>query len=177
MKRLGFAAILMASALSFSALAAPPAHGWTFPVIQGYGGIHVWKQAMDRPNPEATCKTLFVVHAGDSASSQVNFGLGQVARTINEFGAVGVPLDHLKLQVIITGPATPLVLDGPAFMAKYHHANPDLDLIAKLHQAGVKIMVCGNVLYGFGFTPSDLNPNIQIALSALTTTIIAQSQG
>ncbi|WP_276966880.1 DsrE family protein [Metallibacterium scheffleri] len=177
MKRLAFVVVLLLSALPVSAVAAPPAQGWAFPVIQGYGGIHVWKQAIDRPDPAATYKTLFVIHQGDPKSSQVNFGLQQVARALNEFGAAGVPSDHLKLEAVITGPATPLVLDGPVFMARYHHANPDLDLIARLQHAGVHIMVCGNALYGFGFTPGDLNPDIQIALSALTTTIIAQSRG
>ena len=153
------------------AAGAPPP-GWTTPVIAGYGAIHVWPQATDRPDPARTYKALFVVDGNDTARGGVNAGLVEVARAVNEFAHA-----HRQFRVVVKGEATPIVFDAAAFEAKYHRPNPNLDLLGKLHQAGVTLMVCGNALFGFGGTPADVSPDVTVALSALSTEIIAQNQG
>ena len=95
----------------------------------------------------------------------------------NTFVAAGVPISHLKFDVIIHGPATPIALGEKAYMAKFGHANPNLAVIADLRKAGVKVMVCGNALGDMEFTPAEVNPDIKVALSALSTLVIQQDQG
>jgi len=149
---------------------------WTTPAIKGIGPVHVWPQATLRPSATATYKAVFdVTRAGDAR--KINPGLDHIARAVNVFAAAGVPLTHLKFTVIVHGPATPVVLDEKSFQAKFGHANPDLAVIEALKKAGVQLLVCGNALGDMGYTPSEVNPDVKVALSALSTLIILQDQG
>ena len=170
-------ALAAAMALSASAFAAQPAGFWVKPAIPAYGPVHIWPEAIDRPSPAATYKALFDVTQGKPAADKVNPGLDHIARAVNTFVAAGVPLSHLKFDVIIHGGATPIVLNEKAYMAKFGHANPNLAVIADLKKAGVNVMVCGNALGDMEFTPAEVNPDIKVALSALSTLIIQQNQG
>ncbi|MHB1589254.1 MAG: DsrE family protein [Metallibacterium scheffleri] len=170
-------ALAAAMALSASAFAAHPAGFWVKPAIPAYGPVHIWPEAIDRPSPNKTYKALFDVTQGKPAADQVNPGLDHIARAVNTFVAAGVPLSHLKFDVIIHGGATPIALNEKAYMAKFGHANPNLAVIADLKKAGVNVMVCGNALGDMDFTPAEVNPDIKVALSALSTLIIQQNQG
>ena len=170
-------ALAAAMALSASAFAAHPAGFWVKPAIPAYGPVHIWPEAIDRPSPNKTYKALFDVTQGKPAADQVNPGLDHIARAVNTFVAAGVPLSHLKFDVIIHGGATPIALNEKAYMAKFGHANPNLAVIADLKKAGVNVMVCGNALGDMEFTPAEVNPDIKVALSALSTLIIQQNQG
>lgn len=170
-------ALAAAMALSASAFAAHPAGFWTYPAIAGYGPVHVWPEAVLRPNPKATYKALFDVTQGKADAGKVNPSLDHVARTVNTFAAAGVPLSHMKFAVIIHGGATAIALNEKAYMAKFGHANPNLAVIADLKKAGVDVMVCGNALGDMDFTPAEVNPDIKVALSALSTLVILQDQG
>jgi len=79
--------------------------------------------------------------------------------------------------LILHGPPTGLVLKDDVFRKKYGHPNPNLEIISLLKKAGVRILVCGNALAGSKFTPADVNPDIEVAVSALATLIILQDQG
>ncbi|EQD67341.1 secreted protein containing DUF1791 [mine drainage metagenome] len=170
-------ALVAAMALSASAFAAQPAGFWVKPAIAAYGPVHIWPEAIDRPSPAATYKALFDVTQGKPAADKVNPGLDHIARAVNTFVAAGVPLSHLKFDVIIHGGATPIALGEKAYMAKFGHANPNLAVIADLRKVGVNVMVCGNALGDMGFTPAEVNPDIKVALSALSTLVIQQNQG
>ena len=160
-----------------AASAAPAAGFWEHPAIQGYGPVHVWPEAVDRPNARTTYKSLFDVTQAGTALDKLNPGLDHIARAVNIFAAAGVRLSHLKFAVIIHGPATPIALNDKAFEAKFGHPNPNLAVIEALRKAGVEIMVCGNALADMEYTPAEVNPDIKVALSALSTLIIQQNQG
>ena len=175
--RTAFLALTAVAAFSMTAFAAQPPGFWSYPAIKGYGPVHVWPQAIDRPSARATYKALFDVTKGKADSRKVNPGLGHIARTVNIFAAAGVPLGHLKFEVIIHGGVTPIALGEAAYRAKYGHANPNLQVITELRAAGVRIMVCGNALGDMGFKPAEVNPQIKVALSALSTLVIQQDEG
>lgn len=174
-------ALLAAAVISLTAVgsagATQPAGFWKYPAIRGYGPEHAWPGVVVRPRAGTTYKALFDLTHGKAAASKVNPGLDHIARTINIFAGAGVPLRHLKFAVIIHGPATPIVLSAAAYRAKFGHPNPNLALIAALRKAGVDLMVCGNALADMHFTPAQVNPDIHVALSALSTVIIMQNHG
>ncbi|MDA3876935.1 MAG: DsrE family protein [Halothiobacillus sp.] len=153
-----------------------PAGFWSYPEIPDYGPVHVWPEAIDRPQPDKTYKALFDV-TQSKVMDKLNGSLDHVARAVNVFAAAKVPMDHMKFTVIIHGPATAIALDNKAFEAKFGHPNPNLKVINELQKAGVQLMVCGNALADNGFTPTEVNPKIKVALSALSTLIIQQDQG
>lgn len=180
-RRTAFLATAAALALTampsaFAGAAQPPGF-WQYPAIQGYGPEHVWPGAVERPQAGTTYKALFDLTQGKAAADQVDPGLDHIARTINIFAAAGVPLAHLKFAVIIHGPATPIVLGAAAYRAKFGHPNPNLAVIAALRRAGVDLMVCGNALGDMHLTPAQVNPQVHVALSALSTVIILQNRG
>ena len=172
-----FSIFVLALTASGAALAAQPAGFWHYPAIAGYGPEHVWPGVVARPSARASYKALFDLTQGKAASTTVNPGLDHIARTINIFAAAGVPLKHLKFAVIIHGPATQIVLDAAAYQAKFGHPNPNLAVIAALRKAGVDLMVCGNALGDMQLTPAEVNPDIHVALSALSTVILFQNRG
>ena len=144
-----------------AAAAAPAAGFWEHPAIQGYGPVHVWPEAVDRPNARTTYKALFDVTQAGTSLDKLNPGLDHIARAVNVFAAAGVRLSHLKFVVIIHGPATPVALDDKTFEAKFGHPNPNLAVIEALKKAGVDIMVCGNALADMEYTPAEVNPEIK----------------
>ncbi|MGH7689627.1 MAG: DsrE family protein [Gemmatimonadaceae bacterium] len=150
---------------------------WSTPAIQGIGPVHVWPEAVLRPDAKTMYKAVFDVTKAAASPGEMNPGLGHIARTVNVFAAAGVPTSHLDFVVIIHGPATPVVLSDSAFQLKFGHPNPDAAVIAALTKAGVHVMVCGNALGDMQFTPSQVNANVKVALSALSTLIILQDQG
>ncbi|MDE3055031.1 MAG: DsrE family protein [Gemmatimonadota bacterium] len=170
---LALAAVAVASS---TARAQQGADFWTKPAIKDYGPVHVWPQAVLRPDAKTTYKAVFdVTKAGPE--DKVNPSLDHIARTVNVFAAAGVPLTHLKFVVIIHGPATPAALSDQEFQAKFNRANPDAAVLAQLAKAGVQVLVCGNALGDFKYDPSMVNPGIKVALSAMSTLVILQDQG
>ena len=163
--------------LAAGAATAHPAGFWHYPAIKGYGPEHTWPGVVVRPNAHTAYHALFDVTQGKAQSGSVNPGLDHIARTINIFAAAGVPLKHMNFEVIIHGPATPIVLDAAAYRAKFGHPNPNLALIATLRKAGVRLMVCGNALGDMHLNPSEVDPGVHVALSALSTVIILQNKG
>lgn len=164
-------------ALAATAHAGQPASFWSYPAIRGYGPEHTWPGVVARPQADKRYKALFDLTQGKAGATKVNPGLDHVARTVNIFAAAGVPLRNLDFDVIVHGPATEIVLSAAAYQAKFGHPNPNLAVIAALRKAGVKIMVCGNALGDMHLTPAEVNPQIEVALSALSTVIILQNQG
>lgn len=170
-------ALAAAAGMAATASAQQAAGFWSTPAIQGIGPVHVWPQAIMRPDVDATYKAVFDVTKAAASPDEMNPGLSHIARAVNVFAAAGVPTSHLRFTVIIHGPATPVVLNDEEFQRKFGHANPDAAVIAALTRAGVQVMVCGNALGDMQFTPAQVNSNVKVALSALSTLIILQDQG
>ncbi|TNF36771.1 MAG: sulfur reduction protein DsrE [Deltaproteobacteria bacterium] len=167
----------LTSLATAAALAGPPADFWSTPAIAGHGPVHLWPEASLRPDASATHKALFDVTKGDGASTEVNPGLAKVARAVNAFVVAGVPVEHLDIDVIVHGPAAPIVLGAAAYAERFGHDNPNLALLEQLTKAGVDVYVCGNTLGDRGYTPALLDPRVQVAVSAVTTSILRQNAG
>lgn len=150
---------------------------WNYPVIKGYGPVHIWPHVALHPNPHKVYRALFDLTKPGKSFVRLNPGLDHIARAVNTFVAAGVPLSHLRFDVIIHGPATPIALGPRTFEQVFHHPNPNLRIIRELRRAGVHIYVCGNALGDMHYTPAEVNPNIRVALSALTTLVLLQNKG
>ena len=170
-------ALAAAAGLASTASAQQPAGFWSTPAIQGIGPVHMWPQAVLRPDANTTYKAVFDVTKAAPSNDKMNPGLDHIARTVNVFAAAGIPTSHLKFAVIIHGPATPIALGDKEYQAKFGHPNPNTAVIEALTKAGVQVMVCGNALGDMQFTPAQVDANIKVALSALSTLIILQDQG
>ncbi|HET7396264.1 MAG TPA: DsrE family protein [Gammaproteobacteria bacterium] len=168
--------ILLPALMAPSALAADNGF-WQNPVIKSAGEMHPLPDAAFQPDPQVTYKAVFSITRGENDPKQVNGGLEHVARAVNVFASAHVPLDHLKFVVIIHGGAVPMTLDNAHYRKEFKTDNPDLKLIKELKAAGVQFAVCGQAVAGMKYDYKWINPDVKIALSALSTIIVLQQQG
>lgn len=171
---LGLLAILI---LSTNSAGATESGFWQYPAIQSEGSVHPLPDAAFQPDAGVTYKAIFSVTKGDKDPAKINDALVHVARAVNVFASAHIPLSHLKFVVIIHGGAVPAVLDNVHYRKEFKVDNPNLKLIRELKAAGVQLAVCGQAVAGYKYEYSWINPEVKIALSALSTIIILQQQG
>jgi intracellular sulfur oxidation DsrE/DsrF family protein len=86
------------------------------------------------------------------------------------------------MALILHGPATMMALSDEAYAkhatdstrGKGHPKNPNLELLKKLHEAGVEIFVCGQALAHQGFATDEVAKEVKVAVSAATANINLQ---
>jgi intracellular sulfur oxidation DsrE/DsrF family protein len=107
----------------------------------------------------------------------VNPGLDHVARLLNLYALAGVPSDHLKIVLVVHGPATPIVMKNDAYRKLHQQDNPNSEIIHLLNGARVKLYICGQALAENKLEIASVNPEITLAVSALTVLIDYQLDG
>lgn len=157
--------------------AAPPPGFWQFPVIKDAGAMHPLPNGVFQPDKTAIYKAVFGVTRAPSNAKDPDGGLEPVARAVNVFASAGVPLDHLKFVAVIYAGATPVALDNAHYKKQFGVDNPNLKVIQELKAAGVDVVVCGQAVAGFGYQYDWLDPDVKVALSALSTLITLQHEG
>lgn len=145
-----------------------------YPEIEGYGGIIPLKESI---LPEKENKVIIDITMSADEPNQVNLAYDRIARLVNLYHFAGSKKGDLSLAIITHGGATFTVLNNESYQKKFGTDNPNLEIIAKLKAYGVKIMVCGQALIKRGFEPHDLNKNVDMALSAITTLTDFQKKG
>lgn len=176
-KRYWLAAVLIGIFLCPALWAAPPPGFWQNPAIKDAGAMHPLPNAAFQPDKTAIYKAVFSVTHAPEGGKDPDDGLEHVARAVNVFASAGVPLDHLKFVVIIHGAATPIVLDNAHYKKQFGKDNPNLKVIRELKAAGVEVAVCGQAVAGSGYEYSWVDPEVKVALSALSTIVILQHDG
>ncbi|MGH8402209.1 MAG: DsrE family protein [Gammaproteobacteria bacterium] len=177
LKHLCLLAVFIGILFPAAAFAAQPPGFWQTPVIKGAGSMHPLPQAAFQPQKDVTYKAVFSVTHGQKNPKDLDDGLDHVARAVNVFASAGIPLEHLKFVVIIHGGATPIVLDNAHYKKAFGVDNPNLKVIKELKAAGVDIAVCGQAVAGEDYDYSWVNPDVKVALSALSTIVILQQEG
>ncbi len=152
------------------------AQQWVYPVIEGYGGAHPLPDSKVQPDKKLDYKIIFDL-TKDSQKDSVNSGLFHIARLLNVYASAGVNPEQLDLVGIFHGNAGKVVLDNENYKKKFKTDNPNIDLISKLKNAGVKFFVCGQTLEEKNFDHNWVNPDVDIALSALTVLPTYQLKG
>jgi len=154
-------------------LAAQPTTG---PVIEDYGASFVVENSDTPLDAHHEFKVVFEVTGYDSARP-INANLDRVARYLNLHAKNGVPVENIHAAVVIHGAALVNALSDEAHQARFGEANPNLDLITKLADAGVRLYVCGQSMGMRGFEKSELAAPVKMATSALTMMHLLQAEG
>ena len=163
---------------AFSALALPASGiAQTFPVIEGYGGIHATSGTAERPDPALRYRVVFNVTKAPPSPDKINPTLDRMARFVNLLGADGIRPMRGDLVGIVHGAATPLVMTDEAHRAKFGFTNPNLALIARLRAVGAEVRVCSQALAGNKIPHGAVNSAVQIDAAALTTLANLQLRG
>lgn len=176
-KRFWLSVFIVGAFLSQGVWAAPPSGAWVFPVIKDSGAMHPLPHAAFQPDKTAIYRVVFSVTHEQKQPQQHDYGLEPVARAVNIFASAGVHADHLKFVAVVSGEATPLVLDNAHYKKQFGTDNPNIKIIRELKAAGVEIVVCGQAVAGAGYQNDWIDPDVKVALSALSTLVILQHQG
>lgn len=157
-----------------SAGAEEPAMG---PVIRDYGPTYSLQDGDVPLQDDFVYRVVFEAtnYPGDTTS--LNRELVTVARFLNMHARNGVSTSNLDVAVVMHGQATKTVLVDEAYAKRYESDNPNLDLLTKLHEAGVTFYVCGQSLGSRSFGRDEVASPVNVGLSAMTMLVRLQSEG
>ena len=166
--------VIVVLACSTLSVAEEPSFG---PIIEGYGPTYPIGDR-DVPLPENfTYKAVFDLAKSPDETSALNPYLVSVARYLNMHARNGVPAENMELAVVVHGAAVKNLLTDHAYESRYEGKNPNLELLTRLHDAGVRIFVCGQSMTFGGISRSELAEPAKVALSAMTMLTVLQSDG
>jgi intracellular sulfur oxidation DsrE/DsrF family protein len=146
------------------------------PLIPGYGVVTPVENAGERPDPTVDYKVVLNATKFDQGDPTVYF-LDKAAKVANLLAQSGVPAEHRHVVVIMQHAATMGVLNAEGLKARGMKSNSNADVIAKLKAAGVSVRVCGQALAAAKIARSEVLPDVQVDLSALTTLSALQLKG
>lgn len=147
-----------------------------FPIVDGFGGIYEIPGSTN-PDPDIEYKIVIDLKTNQPDKEAVNAGLNNVARMMNLHGLGGVREDNLSVMVVVHGLATETILNKDGYRRKNGVDNPNIALIDAIEAAGAEVVVCGQSLLGRGFHQTEVNSEVEIALSMLTKVTELQHKG
>jgi len=147
------------------------------PIIKNYGGIYNIPDATVKGESDIEYNIVVDVATGAEDNSEVAWGLNNVARMINLHAISNVESKNLDVVLAIHGSATVALLDNKAFNERFGIDNPNIPLLKELHEAGVKLTVCGQSLLARKVDPSEIIKEVELATSMLTTVTTYQLKG
>jgi len=130
------------------------------------------------PDPNAEYKVVFDLSMADDNLDDPYPFLKPIAVYVNTLAKFGVPAEHRKIAVVMHRGSGLIGLKNEEFKARNDgHDNPNIELIRKLHAAGVSFHLCGQGVLARKIDPKDLLDEIQIDYWALTSLIEFDRQG
>lgn len=162
--------------LAGTANAAPlPDAFHTGPVISTFGPVATIDSDIEIP-VDTDFKVAFdVADAGDVGA--INRTLSSAARFINMHVEAGIPVDQIKVAVVVHGRASTDMTKQNFYGALHDGAqNANAAAIATLLAHNVDVIVCGQSATAHNISKSDLLPGVQMALSAMTAHALLQQQ-
>lgn len=159
------------------AAAEYPAGMTTGPAVEHYGPVAAVPEGAFRLDNSRSYKVVKDIKVTGDKPDQLNRNLEAVARLLNMQARAGTPEENLEVAVVVHGAAIKDLLSDAAYEERFDQPNPNTGLLAGLTEAGVNIYLCGQTAAARGFSPAELNPSVQMALSAMGAHIRLQSEG
>lgn len=145
------------------------------PVIKGYGLVVPMPDAEEPPKKGT--KVVFDATAANKDASKPLPGLERAAVLLNLAGAAGLKPGDIEVVVVMHGDATSAALDDDAYRTLTGKDHPHAELIKRLKEAGVKILVCGQSLERKKLDVKKVRTEVKVAASAVSAVINLQVRG
>lgn len=146
--------------------------------VPGFGTYSEITDPFEKPDANLRYKIIFDVAQAARTPGAVHQGLERVARMVNLLSHYGVALQPGDIVVTLHGSAARTTLTEKAFAARFDgEANPNAELIRQLTVAGVSVRLCGQSMVAMGVTREELNPDVRVDVSAITTIGTLQMRG
>ena len=154
---------------------------WTQPVeklpVAGYPAAKDVTNAHELPDPNTDYKVVFSV-AQVVKPNEIHPMLKTIATYLNTLARNGVPANHRHLAAVFHQGGGEIVMTNDSYKTRFNgQDNPNVALIHELKQAGVDFRVCGQGLLGRKIEQSQVLPDIQVDLWAMTTIVNLQLKG
>jgi intracellular sulfur oxidation DsrE/DsrF family protein len=146
-------------------------------MIEGYGTLRDIPNAGFQPRKDLEYKALFDCRELEEEGGLVAPGLDRLARFVNMLAGASVPSTQVKAAAVFHGPTTSLALRADAHAKHLNRENPNQELLQKLHEHGVELLVCGQSVLSHGFDLAEVDERIAIATSALLVLAVYQLDG
>ncbi|RZS93977.1 intracellular sulfur oxidation DsrE/DsrF family protein [Aquimarina brevivitae] len=146
-------------------------------VITEFGATYTVNNPDFKTNTEHNFKVVFDVGRSFEDATKVNPLLETAARFINMHAAAGVPLQHIKVALVVHGNAANDLLNDNAYAVQHGGSNPNTPLLKALAEQNVQLILCGQTANYRKLTKEQLVPDIRIALSAMTALVQLQNDG
>ena len=146
------------------------------PLIHGFGKI-AKVDADFRIPKNMLLKVRFDV-AKQATKGELNSAFDSAARLINLHADQGIKPENLQIAIVIHGKAILDVTTQDFYGLQMDGAKQgSIQAIRKLHQNGVKFILCGQTAAFYKAGKSDLLPVIKVAPSAMTAHAILAKEG
>ena len=149
----------------------------TGPVIEAYGPVYDVPAGALNLNKDKQYKVSMDVSATEDFSDDRNRRIESAARFLNLHAKNGIDPGNIEFVIVVHGSAGKDLLNDAAYETRFDSPNPNTAMLVALQKAGVKIYLCGQTAAYRGFTESELNPAVNLALSAMTAHVRLQSEG
>jgi len=169
------AMLLLLLATPLQGQAAPEPR--TGPVLQDFGPVYEIEDPDFLPTFQGTHRVVFDVAQASPDPHRVNPRFETLARYLNMHAAAGVPLEEMKLALVVHGGASWELVDDASYQDRFGMANPNLPLLEALDAFGVQLVICGQSQSSRGIGKEQLAAPIQQALSAMTALVDFQTRG
>jgi intracellular sulfur oxidation DsrE/DsrF family protein len=103
--------------------------------------------------------------------------LERAAVLLNLAGVAGLKLGDVEVVVVLHGDATPAALDDGAYRALTGKDHPHAELMKRLNEAGVKLLVCGQSLERKHLDVKKVRGEVKVAASAVSAVVNYQARG
>lgn len=147
---------------------------YQYPSIEKYGAV-VSYEGVALPSKGA--QIIIDMTTANPTGEGHSQSMDRVARLINLYGLGGIGPEQLDIVVVVHSAAYKTILSNDAYQKRFNTKNPDLDALNVLTDAGVKFMVCGQSIHARKIDLDEINPNVKLAISAITTLVEHQQQG
>ncbi|NHF60079.1 DsrE family protein [Flavobacteriaceae bacterium TP-CH-4] len=146
------------------------------PIIKEFGEVFEIKNPDFKVDTTKTYKAVFDIMNSPEGHDALNKSIETAARFLNMHAQSGVPLERLKIALVVHNQASKDIITNEAYQKRYGTDNPNQALIKALLDVGGEVIFCGQSSESRGFPREDLIEGVQLSLSAMTALIDLQNQ-
>ena len=146
-------------------------------IVKDYGETFKVDDPEIKTDTSQEFKLILDISSSSEDKSVINKNIVTAARFLNMHANEGIPNEKLKVAMTVHAGAWQDILTNEAYKKRFGVKNPNQELINKLTEAGADIILCGQTASFRGIKKEEINPNVKMALSAMTALIQYQKNG
>lgn len=149
--------------------------------IKNYGSFFKVENPDFKTDTSKPLKVVFDVSRSFDNPNETNTLFEAAARFLNLHVDAGIPLDNIKIAIVVHGSAVNDILNDEQYLKRHPSVttkiNPNSPLLSQLAKYGAQIILCGQSAAYNNIDKSDTQKDVKMALSAMTALVQLQNEG